>query len=219
MSGLIVFPGELPEVATTVYGQIVQLRSIDQSIVTKNLKGFLKAKESLAVAMVLINDDPSQMRVVAKLPTMILEELKAARLVSARLEDKMREVERSTTQSHVGREEFNEVAKSVNEFPKLIVQAKLAIIEELKAEVATHADQTKTMGGDVQLMSKNMAILESTVQTMSNGVDGLANMMKSLTAIVNRTLRYLTGLGSAMQYVDPYDDMEARIGQALFKSR
>lgn len=215
MADRVVFPHETPQIAEAVYKQLIKLRTTPIKTVIANLKRFLTDDKSIQVALVLINDDPAQMRVVAHLPTVIFEDLKAARLISSRMEEKVREAARPIAESSITREEFNTLAGLVKEMPELIVQAREAVLIEMKTENASTERHRSAQSVDhqtvLEVLSKMLGKMDSFVELDKGIRSSMQQIMNGLSKVYN----LLSGFSQASGYKDPQVTIEQGIARAL----
>lgn len=209
------FPEETEVVAKNVYDQIIKLRSTARDLMVANLKRFLRSEKSLQIALVLIADDPTQMRLVAHLPTMVFEDLRCAKLVAARMSDKLKDASKLHIPHIISREEFNELSIMVKEVPELIVQAKQAIILEMSTanelqnrHRAASADDSRAMTG---LMMKMLSRIDS-VEAIQHTIQ---ETIKPIWSHLSRFIRYMTGFAEQAGYKDPEVAWEEGVRAAL----
>lgn len=215
MSHVIVFPRLEAGQAKTVYSQILKLRSIRLDRAGGNIRGFVNDENSVRIALVLISDDPTQMRLVSHVPTIVLEDLRCAKLVSSRMADQVREVSRAATTSGVGKEEFEKLVSIVSDFQVLLVQNKQATIEEVGVMLGEQSRAGSEVKAMIQQTNEGMKAVQ---YGHSSITDLLAKVLESIGRVqlmVNRFYSYMKGFTEQCGYSDPVEALEQGIARSI----
>lgn len=211
----LVFPSLTPQIARALYLQIPQLRSESKAGAIRNLKKWLGSEEELQVPIVLINDDPSQMRVVAHLPTMIFEDLRCAKLVATRMDERAKESCRDAVKHVVGKEDIAELSKTMNEFPTLLVQSKDSILMEVRTMIE---EDRKHRRHQLDQLSENSSTIGRSAEDISTVKEKVMEIIAALNrqwGALNKIYQYLVGFGSQAGYDDPNLRMEEGVARAI----
>lgn len=217
MSHSVAFPGLSEEQAKTVYNQIAKLRSIGIDRAGSSLRKFVGDEQTVRVALVLIADDPTQMRLVAHIPTIVLEDLRCAKLVSARMSDQVREVSRASTVSHVSKEEFDKLVAVVIEFSSQLAETQTSTVGEIGGmlgdQVKTHHDVQVMIHGQQEIFKSvemRMSSFEAVIKNVAVSIGGIQNA-------INRLCKYVQSWSITTGYIDKDAELERGIGQSLFR--